>query len=76
MEELGATGKFPQGKLNPEDQGELRFGVASDEATNRVIVNLGQPVIWFAMDPGLARELAKVLVIHADALDAIPKAVT
>ena len=30
QEELGATGKFPQGKLTPDDEGELMFAVGAD----------------------------------------------
>jgi hypothetical protein len=30
---IGATGRFPLGKLTPADKGELRFAVAADPST-------------------------------------------
>lgn len=27
---LGATGKFPKGKMNDDDEGELKLGIAKD----------------------------------------------
>lgn len=61
---FGGTGQFPEGKLNADDEGELRFGVAHDQG--QVIINFGTPVAWFTMSPTLARELARVLNQHAD----------
>lgn len=44
--QLGATGKFPMGKLNETDEGDLRIAVAADLQSQRVILNLGTPVAW------------------------------
>jgi hypothetical protein len=61
---LGATGEFPNGKANPTDEGELRFGVTTDEAGN-VCIHFGKPVAWFGMPPQQAVGLAQLLIEHA-----------
>jgi hypothetical protein len=63
---LGATGKFPEGKLNEDDEGELTMGVANDGKL--VHVNFGKPVHWFAVPPDKALELASLLTGHAMAI--------
>jgi hypothetical protein len=45
---LGATGKFPRGSLGPEDEGELRMGVAHD-IHGDVHISFGKSIMWFAM---------------------------
>ena len=61
---FGATGRFPEGKIDPSDEGELRFGIAHRDG--QVIVQFGKPVAWFALGPAQARELAALLQEHAD----------
>jgi hypothetical protein len=63
---LGATGKFPQGKLNEDDEGELTFGIANDGKL--VHVDFGKPVHWFAVGPDLALQIASNLTKHAMAI--------
>jgi hypothetical protein len=63
---LGATRHFPEGMLNPDDEGELRFGVAHDDK-GLVHMNFGKPVTWFALHPEQAIELAKLILRHAGA---------
>ena len=65
MPDLGPTGKFPQGVLNDEDQGELAFGVARDPIDGLVHLNFGKPVAWLAMPPETAVALAELLLKHA-----------
>ena len=60
---LGATGKFPNGKLNESDEGELEFDIANDGKL--VHFNFGQPVSWFAVPPNVALEIAARLTTHA-----------
>jgi len=62
---LGATGQFPHGKLNADDEGALNMAIAYDEAANVVRVDFGKPVVWFALPPKNALELASLLVTHA-----------
>jgi hypothetical protein len=62
-EELGATGRFPQGKLNDDDAGELQFGVA--HTSEKVVINFGKPIAWVGMDPDQADAFAQLIVQHA-----------
>jgi len=65
--DLGATGRFPEGKIHDSDEGEIRFAVGSKDGN--VIIEFGKPVAWLGLPPDLARELAVLLTKHADALD-------
>ncbi len=53
---FGATGKFPQGHLNDEDEGELKIGIGVSEG--KVVINFGTPVVWIGFDVDQAIELA------------------
>ena len=64
---LGAMGRFPEGKLVPEDKGEVSFAVGHHNG--KVIVNFGEVVTWMGMTPNQARHLAMVLRTHADAVE-------
>lgn len=64
---IGATGKFPDGQLGHDDQGELRLGVAWDERAKLVRLAFGKPVAWLAFPREDAIELAKTLLKHAGA---------
>lgn len=46
---LGATGKFPGGKLNPDDQGELQLAIGLNVKTGLVEMRFGKQVSWLAM---------------------------
>ncbi|HXB11189.1 MAG TPA: hypothetical protein VNZ45_04330 [Bacteroidia bacterium] len=65
---FGATGKFPQGKLDPNDEGELSFGIGNDGKL--VHVNFGKPVIWFALEPDDAIRIGNGLIEQAKAIKA------
>jgi hypothetical protein len=64
---FGATGRFPKGKLNPSDEGELQFGVTTVHSEIRI--DFGKPVAWLTLPPETARQLAQVLVDRADAIE-------
>jgi hypothetical protein len=64
---LGATGKFPDGQLGHDDQGELQMGVAWDEKAKLVQLAFGKPVAWLAFPPEQAVEMAKLLLRHSGA---------
>lgn len=55
---LGATGRYPQGQLAPEDEGEIKIAVAADTARGKVVVDFGKPVAWMGFDPQQALALA------------------
>lgn len=65
MKKLGATGKFPEGHLNPDDEGELSLAVAYDPRKNVVMIQFGKPVKWFAMNPEQAIEFANTIIQNA-----------
>lgn len=69
---LGATGKFPQGKMHASDEGGLKLAVAHDPAHGTVVIDFGTPVVWLGLPPDRARHLAALLIQHADELEAGP----
>ena len=58
---MGATNKFPQGKLQVDDDGELGFAVAVFES--KVIMSFGnKPVSWIGLDKEQAKNLAELIL--------------
>jgi len=62
---LGETGRFPDGELNKDDEGEIVFAIASTP-NGRIIMHFGKSVAWVGMTPDEARSLAKLLEFRAD----------
>ncbi len=56
---LGETGRFSDGALTPDDEGELRYAVTA--SGGKVILAFGTPVEWIGMLPRQAQELADAL---------------
>jgi hypothetical protein len=67
-DQLGATGRFPLGKLTPEDEGELRFAIAAAPQTKTVILDFGKPVAWLGLPRADALALADMLKKKAEEL--------
>lgn len=63
---LGATGHFPQGKLGPHDEGELRFAVGRTP-DGKIILDFNTPVKWLGLTQEGAIEMAKRLAAAAGA---------
>ena len=63
----GATGRFPEGQLNSNDEGEIRIAVGHQDG--KVIIDFGKPTAWIGFTSEQARLLAKSLVDHADHVD-------
>ena len=59
--ELGATGKYPQGKLCEDDEGELQFAIAADARQQLTHIHFGKPVKWLSFGLKEARDLIGVL---------------
>lgn len=57
---LGATGKYPQGHLNPNDEGEIRFAIG--EENGKIIMNFGKPIAWIGFTPEQAKEIVQSLL--------------
>ena len=66
MKKPGPTGKYPQGKLNKDDQGELAIGIAT--YNRNVIINFGKEVSWLALPPEQAIEFAQTIIEKAKLL--------
>ena len=61
--DLGATGKFPNGKIDPSDEGELRVGISVKD--DIVFIDFGKPVAWIGISKEQAIEIGKVLIEKA-----------
>ena len=57
---LGATGELPWGKIQPGDEGELRFAVSHDPVNGTVKLEFGTPVAWLAMPPETAKPTGRL----------------
>ena len=55
---LGATDRFTDGALTPDDEGELRFAIT-------VILAFGKSIEWVGLTPRIARQLADALNKYA-----------
>ncbi len=70
IEELGATGVFPDGKLTSNDEGELKFVVTAYHG--KVVINFGIPIASLGFSPEQARAFALLLRKHANAIERTP----
>ena len=62
---VGATGTFPMGKLNDDDQGGIKMAIAYDPIDGLVRVEFGKPVAWLGLPPNEAKALAAILLKKA-----------
>lgn len=63
---LGATGEFPQGKLEKQDEGEIKFGICIYQG--KVMLNFGKPCTYVGFDPQLAVQVATIMMKHAQTI--------
>jgi hypothetical protein len=71
----GATGQFPRGKLNKDDDGELKIAVGQNKGV--VFMEFGKLISWIAMEPAQAEEFARTLLQYVEeAKEAEAKEVT
>ncbi len=66
---LGATGSFPYGKTQPDDEGELVIAIAADPRQGVVRLEFGKPVGWLALPSQHAKQLAAMLLEKAQAVE-------
>ena len=64
--QLGASGKFPEGKLVPHDEGEITLAVGTRDG--KVVMEFGQPTAWVGYTPQQAVQIAESLLKHARAI--------
>lgn len=63
--QLGATGLFPDGKINEHDEGELRCAISTDEVNNQVVIEFGTQIAWLSFDPERAIDFANLIIDKA-----------
>lgn len=66
---LGATGRFPRGPADADDEGELQLAMAADHQQAIVRIVFGKPIAWLGLPSGEARQFAAMLTAKADELD-------
>lgn len=66
---LGPTGEFPDGKIHPDDEGELKIEIGIDVEKNIVVMHFGRPMAWIGMIPEQAMEIADDLINKANMLE-------
>lgn len=64
---LGATGEYPEGHLNENDEGELTMAIGAENGV--VMLHFGKEVAWLGLPPDNARELAALLIKQADQIE-------
>lgn len=57
----GPTGEYPQGKLSPDDNGEIAVTITRDDSGN-VIMRFGTPVDWLGFDRDSARDICRKIM--------------
>jgi hypothetical protein len=66
---LGPTGKFPRGRADASDEGELQVAMAVDRAQGIVRIAFGKPTAWIGLGAADARAFAQLLLAKAAELD-------
>ena len=66
---LGATGRFPRGHADADDEGEITMALAADHGNGIVRMEFGKPVGWLGLASQDARCLAAMLYQKADEID-------
>lgn len=62
--EPGPTGKFPNGKLQIDDQGELAIKLSCNDEL--IFMEFGALVSWIALRPDDVTALVKLLLMYRD----------
>jgi hypothetical protein len=63
---LGATAKFPRGKIHASDEGELRFAVY--EKDGNVVIDFGKAITWLGFPRDIALKFAECVRTVAEKL--------
>ena len=61
---LGATRKFPEGKIHSTDEGEIRMAIARQN--DKVVIHFGTPTAWIGMGKEQAIQLGKTIIEKAE----------
>lgn len=63
MTKLGATGDFPQGKLNEHDEGGINIKIAREGES--IIIDFGTETTWIGMPRDEAINFARMILKYA-----------
>jgi len=64
---VGPTGKFPEGKISPDDKGELGIHISIDDKNKQVRLDFKEPIVWLSFGPEMGIQFAACL--HAACMD-------
>lgn len=68
--QFGATGRYPDGKLNENDEGEISLGIATHEG--KVIMNFGDnPIKWIGFTKEQAKIIGEALIKKSEEIEII-----
>jgi hypothetical protein len=65
---LGAMNRHPRGKVNQDDEGELKLAVYHKDGT--VFIDFGKTTAWIGFDASTAKAFADLINSHAQAIEA------
>jgi hypothetical protein len=65
---IGATGKYPLGKVSHDDEGELKIAMAADHENQVVRIEFGKEIAWLALPRDQALQLAEMIRSKASQL--------
>jgi|SRR5215831_615140 len=63
---IGATGEFPEGKANEEDEGALEMMLRYEALSNLVELHFGKPVQFLGMQPEQMVDFGRKLIAFAE----------
>lgn len=63
LSNLGPTGKFPEGHLNADDEGEIAIAIGKKD--DKVILDFGKPIAWIGFTAEQAEQIASSLIEKA-----------
>lgn len=69
---LGPTNKFPKGKLNKNDEGQIKIAIGIDETKEgdkTIVMNFGKPIAWIGFTAKDAYNLAQIFEKLADKIE-------
>lgn len=64
----GATGLFTDGKVNADDEGELKLMIAADLSAGIVRIDFGKPVAWLGLQKDNAIQIGNGIITKAKLL--------
>lgn len=65
----GPTGRYPEGKQNEFDEGELKVALVVNREQMLVELHFGKSVSWLSVGPDGARQIALAMLRAASELD-------